>query len=178
MALPDGQLDLFLSDVELSLSAYGRDQVVVVWPRGADLLVSSLAHAAAGTPVAGSGRRPPEPALATRLAERFAVRLGAPVTAAWRALAGQPGGGRTPEVVYRTEWDTLLLTVRGALQLGVGPFDVDVHIRLPAGRERTGPLSLRLRTGEAVYAPRGFMCEMSAAAAPTLLLELTLTGTG
>ncbi|MFG2225124.1 hypothetical protein [Streptomyces sp. NPDC048644] len=176
MPLPDGQLDLLLLDVELSLAAYGRDQLVVVWPRGADLLARSVTDRPAGSPVPDSGRGPPARALAARLSARFADRLGEPVTVAWRTLAGQPPDGR-PEVAYRTEWDTLLLTVRGALRLSASPFDAGGRGSTPLARARPGPLSVRLRTGGAVYAPRGFMCEMSEASAPTLLLELSLPGT-
>ncbi|MCX4970695.1 hypothetical protein OHA98_39275 [Streptomyces sp. NBC_00654] len=176
MPLPDGELDLLLADVELSLSAHGRDRIAVVWPRGADLLARIVAGRRTAPALADSNRGPSARAVAARLADRLADRLGEPVTAAWRMLTGQAPGG--PEVVYRTEWDTLLLSVRGALWVRVAPFDAGGDDSTAAAGRRPGPLRLRLRTGEAVYVPRGFMCEMSEVRKPTLLLELSLPGTG
>lgn len=169
MPLPDGQLDPFLSDVELSLSTYGRDQLVVIWPRGADRLARSVADSLA----ADSGRSPPAGVVAARLADRLGDRLGEPVTAAWRTCLGQLSSNRH-EVIYRTEWNTLLLPVRGALRLRASPFDADRYWPAFFARERTSSLNLRLRMGEAVYVPRGFICELSETAASTMLLELAL----
>ncbi|MGY3677092.1 hypothetical protein [Streptomyces sp. TE33382] len=176
MPLPDGELDLLLADVELSLSAYGRDRIAAVWPRGADLLARIVAGRRTAPALGDSSRGPSALALAARLADRLADRLGEPVTAAWRVLTGQSTGG--PEVVYRTEWDTLLLSVRGGLWVRVAPFDARGDGSAAGAGQPPGPLRLRLRTGEAVYVPRGFMCEMSDVRKPALLLELSLPGTG
>ncbi|GHI09718.1 hypothetical protein AQI88_16615 [Streptomyces cellostaticus] len=167
MPLSAEDFEAFLSDVVLCLSIQHRGRVVVVWPRGADAVVETLSDHYERQSAADAGDGSPPGRLAARLKEL----LGEAVTVTCRALSAR-GSGSDPELIYRTESDTLLLTIRGGFRLRVSPFDA-AHEPEPLG-----PLTLRLRAGEVIYTPRGFICEFSEARARCLLLELSLGAQG
>ncbi|WDM15091.1 hypothetical protein J3S85_28405 [Streptomyces lavenduligriseus] len=136
----------FVRDLALCLSVHRDRSPALVWPEGIDDLVADA-----------SGELP-------GLTGPLGTLLGCEVTSSALSL---PVGGRSDGDTVAT--DLVLLPVRGSCRGRVGP--------LPPGQgfaasEHT--LELRLRIGEALYVPRGFVYSLDSAHTPCRLQVLAL----
>ncbi|MEU9447539.1 hypothetical protein [Streptomyces sp. NPDC048277] len=142
----EADLGHFVRDLALCLSVHRDRSPALVWPDGIDAVV------------AGAGRELPE------LTSALGALLGSEVTSSFVELpVGGSSDGNTAET------DLMLLPVKGSCGGRVEP---SVPGLGSAVLEHA--LELRLRVGEVLYVPRGFVYTLDAVHTPCTLQVLAL----
>ncbi|MFJ3306313.1 hypothetical protein ACIPSA_24980 [Streptomyces sp. NPDC086549] len=156
-------LDLFVRDLALCLSVHRDRGPALVWPDGADAVLSEDGGVRRGRADPGPEREGVAAGTA-RLTSGLGDLLGCRVGSSYLTL---PTGARSTGDTAAT--DLVLLPVRGSCDGRVEPS--------PPGQTRAvldRALELRLRVGEALYVPSGFGYELNEAHSPCTLLVLAL----
>jgi hypothetical protein len=166
----EADLDLFVRDLALCLSVHRDRSPALVWPDGIDAVTAAVrgepARSTEPGPDGMEGPDGPEVVVSETLELTTALGdlLGCEVVSSFIVL---PKGAQRADNAAKT--DLVLVPVRGSCGGRVEPFS-PAHGRTVLDHA----LELRLRVGEALYVPRGFLYTLNDVHTPCTLQVLAL----